>query len=93
MTFMSGLFSGAKFKGLWSEEFVSGLHREVLKVNVIFDIITAMNFQIDFPYMTTCSMTHIIHFRINFFHLLQGGKDAEGGNFLLKASKLHIYHK
>jgi hypothetical protein len=89
---MSGLFSFAIVKGLWTEEFVTGLHTALLTVTVIYDVITAMNFQIDFPYMTTCSMKHIKHFRINFFHLLQSGKDIEGGNFLLKASRLHIYH-
>ena len=90
---MSGLFRCAKFKELWTEEFVRGLHTALLNVTVLFDVITAMNFQIDFPYMTTCSMTHIKHFRINFFHLLQGRNDVEGGNFLLEASRLHIYHK
>jgi hypothetical protein len=93
MTFMSGLFRCAKVKGLWTEEFVSGLHRALLNVTVIFDVITAMYFQIDFPYMTTCSMTHIKHFRINFFRLLQDGKMLKAANFLLKASRLHIYHK
>ena len=86
-------FSCANVKGLWTEEFVSGLQTALLTVTVIFDVITAVNFQIDFPSMTTCSMTHIKHFRINFFRLLQGEKDIEGSNFPLNANKLHIYHK
>jgi hypothetical protein len=63
-----------------------------MKVTVIFDVITGTNFQIDFLYITTCSMTNINHFRINFFRLPQGGKDVEGWNVVLKASRLHIYH-
>lgn len=93
MTFMSGFFRCAKGKGLWTEEFVSGLSTAMMKVNVIFDDITTMNLQIGFRCMTTCNMTHIEHFRRNFFHLLQGGKHVEGGNFVRKRSRLHIYHK